>query len=88
MQKIVSDRFPELFSTPPEMKLYTDLPLSKKQNMAVSIPGRLRGRRSVPALSAKVVLVQFYDWVDRDDKLAQEPCAWHIDGVDKWRLSD
>ena len=31
----------------------------------------------------KVVLVQFYEWVDRDDKLVQEPCAWHIDGVDK-----
>jgi hypothetical protein len=31
----------------------------------------------------KVVLVQFYDWVDRDDKLVQELCAWHIDGMEK-----
>jgi hypothetical protein len=31
----------------------------------------------------KVVLVQFYEWVDRDDKLVQEPCAWHIDSMDK-----
>ena len=31
----------------------------------------------------KVVLVEFYEWVDRDDKLVQEPCAWHIDGMDK-----
>jgi hypothetical protein len=31
----------------------------------------------------QVVLVQFYDWVDRDDTLVQEPCAWHIDGMDK-----
>jgi hypothetical protein len=31
----------------------------------------------------QVVLVQFYDWADRDDKLVQEPCAWHIYGMDK-----
>jgi hypothetical protein len=31
----------------------------------------------------KVVLVQFYEWVDGDDKLEQESCAWHIDGMDK-----
>jgi hypothetical protein len=31
----------------------------------------------------KVVLVQFYEWVDRDDKLVQESCAWHKDGMDK-----
>jgi hypothetical protein len=31
----------------------------------------------------KVVLVRFYDWADRDDTLVQEPCAWHIDGMDK-----
>jgi hypothetical protein len=31
----------------------------------------------------KVVLVQFYEWVDRDDKLVQELCAWHINGMDK-----
>jgi hypothetical protein len=32
----------------------------------------------------KVVLVQLYEWADRDDKLVQEPCAWHIDGMDKY----
>jgi hypothetical protein len=26
MQKLVSDRLPELFETPPEMKLYPDSP--------------------------------------------------------------
>jgi hypothetical protein len=31
----------------------------------------------------KVVLVQYYDWVEHDDSLVQEPCAWHIDGVDE-----
>jgi hypothetical protein len=31
----------------------------------------------------KVVLVQFYEWVDRDVKLVQERCAWHIDSMDK-----
>jgi hypothetical protein len=25
----------------------------------------------------KVVRVQFYEWVGPDDKLVQEPCAWH-----------
>jgi hypothetical protein len=31
----------------------------------------------------KVVLVQHYDWEERDDTLVQEPCAWRIDGMDK-----
>ena len=30
-----------------------------------------------------VVLVQYYDWVERDGELVQEPCPWVIEGIDR-----
>jgi hypothetical protein len=34
-------------------------------------------------LSAESCSGAVHDWVEHSDSLVQEPCAWHIDGVDK-----